>query len=1081
MLGADKDSSKLDEYLAKTWAFIFHGPVPAWASFLFIMILFIVKYHEPLYKIFTAIRPYFRSSPERAHEARLRRFALGVIHELKVLDEQDTWEDERYTELEVEIDTATQHPSLRNRIFRRKQGLRRVRSLTRALAASNDRVVLLQGEPGSGKSVALRHLALRLARRSARRWPRSPVIPLYINLRALQTPPEAITADSIRDFVLSSINHGRSAVVDRFLEEEFERGLASGEWLFLFDSFDEIPAVLSSTEHDQVVRSYRDAISDFLHPLNKCRGVIASRLFRGPTGRAWSRFRIMALAERRQRVLVARSGLNPTQQAELIGSLALASDDLKSMASNPLFLRMLCEYMAGGETFPVSSFEVFRTYVSRRLSRDKPLVLRRFGTSVTELENTAQLVAFAMSADANLGLAPTRAQLRTTIEAAGSEIDVDFDRELDALEYIRIARSDTRQSGDAQTFSFAHRRLQEYFATAVLLRDAGKISPERLLLDARWREPAVALFQVSPLGELQPLLQAAISILTLDPSYVPRGAHEGDTADIPLTAPPSSSAADAAPLPKISNRQLHVIRLLQDGLGSRREELPDALRDVIRTIVLRLASGSFEEQKLALDLSGVIPVPDLEQQVRRAFHEGGTWIRNAAYWQIGRLISLPTDVVREIREDLITRVLNQTLNEEWYATLALLQRVRDNRLLLRLARRLHRVNDAELLLPSVVVIYVLAACSTTLGLLSTLGIICALALNYVQFRTGVAAEAGIGGQVALRTMAGSLIFGVLLLGMLDSTWTVWIACGLTAYTLVWTPGTLIAARQGRFLQRWALPLPPLVYVVLPFVLLGVCVWGVGEIMVSFEDRGLVRTTSFLPEWMSAVYLLTMVLSVLLLAGSAAHNWVLRRRDRRVARHVLLAGPVPPDVFRSILSELRTAEGKAYLLRHARETERYVKTPEMLGALRMLARSLEREIAERVTHAEEVRKELVAHKPNPLSLFRIKLLLRRIRAVSSEKPKPMQIAIMTYALVIWPVGLALLPVTLILWPLRKWLVDVRGVKAGGRLNEPPSVRDLQQRGLIHYRDELHRLIELVRDETASGALPQVRPEGRGVYA
>ncbi|HET7459953.1 MAG TPA: NACHT domain-containing protein [Longimicrobium sp.] len=1079
MLGPDKDSSKLDEYLAKAWATVFHGPVPVWASFLFIVILFLVKYHEPLFKIFKAIRPYFRTSPERAREARLRRFALGIIHELKVLDEQDTWEDERYAELEVEVDTPSQPPSLRQRIFRRKQGLRRVRSLTRALAASNDRVVLLQGEPGSGKSVALRHLALRLARKSARRWPRSPVIPLYINLRALQTLPEAVTADSIRDFVLASINHGRSAVVDRFLEEEFERGLANGEWLFLFDSFDEIPAVLSSTEHDQVVRNYRDAISDFLHPLNKCRGVIASRLFRGPTGRAWSRFRIMALAERRQRVLVARSGLNPTKQAELIGSLALASDDLKSMSSNPLFLRMLCEYMAGGETFPVSSFEVFRTYVSRRLSRDKPLVLRRFGTHITDLENTAQLVAFVMSADASLGLAPTRAQLRMAIEAAGSKIDADFDRKLDALEYIRIARSDTRNSGDAQTFSFAHRRLQEYFATAVLLRDAGTISPERLLLDARWREPTVALCQTSPLGELQPLLQAAISILTDDPSYDPLGAHEADTADVPWAASLPLPTTDAVPLPKISNRQLHVIRLLQDGLGSRREELPDPLRDVIRTIVLRLASSSFEEQKLALDLSGVIPVPDLEQQVRRAFHEGGTWIRNAAYWQIGRLVSLPPDVVREIREDLITRVLNQTLNEEWYATLALLQRVRDNRLMLRLARRLHRVNDAELLLPSVVVIYVLAACATTLGLLPTLGIICALALNYAQFRTGVVAAAGIRGQAALRSMAGYFIIGILLLGMLDSTWIVSIACGLTAYTLLWTPGTLIAARQGRFLQPWAWPLPPLVYVVLPLVLAGACAWGVEEMFAAFDDHGLARTTSTMPEWISAVYLLVVAVFMLILVGSAIHKWVLRRRDRRLARHALLPGPVPPDVFRSTLSKMRTAEGKAYLLRHARETERYMKTPEMLGTLRMLARSLDREIVERVARAEEIRKEVIAHKPSPFNLFRIKLLLRQIRAVSSEKPKPVQIAIMAYALVLWPIALTLLPLSLVLWPLRRWLVGLRGAKAGGRLNEPRSVRNLQEKGLIHYRDELHRLIELVRDETAS--VPEVRPEDSGVYA
>ena len=36
-------------------------------------------------------------------------------------------------------------------------------------------------------------------------------------------------------------------------------------WLFLFDSFDEIPDVLGATQVDEVVQTYTDAIVDFLH------------------------------------------------------------------------------------------------------------------------------------------------------------------------------------------------------------------------------------------------------------------------------------------------------------------------------------------------------------------------------------------------------------------------------------------------------------------------------------------------------------------------------------------------------------------------------------------------------------------------------------------------------------------------------------------------------------------------------------------------------------------------------------------------------------------------------------------------
>lgn len=59
--------------------------------------------------------------------------------------------------------------------------------------------------------------------------------------------------------------------------DEFDWGLRTGTWLFLFDSFDEIPDILGSTETDTVVEEYADALFHFLHGMNQCRGVVASR------------------------------------------------------------------------------------------------------------------------------------------------------------------------------------------------------------------------------------------------------------------------------------------------------------------------------------------------------------------------------------------------------------------------------------------------------------------------------------------------------------------------------------------------------------------------------------------------------------------------------------------------------------------------------------------------------------------------------------------------------------------------------------------------------------------------------------
>jgi hypothetical protein len=78
-------------------------------------------------------------------------------------------------------------------------------------------------------------------------------------------------------------------------------------WVFLFDSFDEIPEVLSSTETDEVIAAYSDAIDDFLSGINYCRGVIASRGYRGPRRHPWCKFRVLELSPAHQAQMVRLS------------------------------------------------------------------------------------------------------------------------------------------------------------------------------------------------------------------------------------------------------------------------------------------------------------------------------------------------------------------------------------------------------------------------------------------------------------------------------------------------------------------------------------------------------------------------------------------------------------------------------------------------------------------------------------------------------------------------------------------------------------------------------------------------------
>lgn len=68
--------------------------------------------------------------------------------------------------------------------------------------------------------------------------------------------------------------------MNKFVDDEFYSGLKNGTWFFLFNYFDEIPDILGAEDADKIIREYADAIYDFLHGLNACRGVVASRYFK---------------------------------------------------------------------------------------------------------------------------------------------------------------------------------------------------------------------------------------------------------------------------------------------------------------------------------------------------------------------------------------------------------------------------------------------------------------------------------------------------------------------------------------------------------------------------------------------------------------------------------------------------------------------------------------------------------------------------------------------------------------------------------------------------------------------------------
>jgi hypothetical protein len=276
------DVGKLEEVVKSLLSNLFNGEPPRYLlSALYIVMLFglclcgiwgllyVVAQIRQLWN--EKVAPIFYDREQRVAALERQRFALHVEAELNRLDSLTEWKDYRYGELEAEIEAEGSRRTATFPIFGLStyNKLRRERSLTKALRKSRERIILLEGDPGAGKSVALRHLAQVMARKAARSRSRSALIPIYVNLRELERQKKGkISSELVRTYIIGALNRANDRDVDRFLEHSFDDGVKYNKWLFLFDSFDEIPDVLSSSEADNTVRSYTEALSDFLHGWN---------------------------------------------------------------------------------------------------------------------------------------------------------------------------------------------------------------------------------------------------------------------------------------------------------------------------------------------------------------------------------------------------------------------------------------------------------------------------------------------------------------------------------------------------------------------------------------------------------------------------------------------------------------------------------------------------------------------------------------------------------------------------------------------------------------------------------------------
>ncbi|WP_375772993.1 NACHT domain-containing protein [Archangium gephyra] len=585
--------------------------------------------------------PVQLSAAQRDALRRRQQFCRMLRSDLDALNKAENWNDQSFTDLEAEVEVdGSFYVSRIDRLFGRKsRGLRRLPSLIRAIESSSEQWLLLVGEPGSGKSVALRHLAYQLADSGARSSDPGVKIPLYINLKELPPqPPQGPNADWIRSFVLDNIRRN-DADTAAYVKEHWEAYLRKGTWFFLFDSFDEIPAVMHAPTGSNAIKEYAEAIRRFLAGMNDCRGIIASREFKGPDSLPWHKLRILTLSGERRERLVNNTFLSP-EQKEIVRRY-LATND--SLLQTPLFLTLLCRYVKEENRPPPHDHDLLIRHIDRLARRDPDYVKKTHRFTPEEILEGATKLAVLFASNPSLSLSPTHDQISSAL-LSGRFSGERLNQLLAALVDVKIGRSDVRTAsiGDRR-FSFAHRRYQEALFVRHLATHPHEISARALLMDLQWREYTVALLQTESSEVIAPLLAEATRLL--------------DELSVGQSISTLPGFGEGLGYYQWGN-EIHLLELLQEGFARRPEDVPSTLTaQVGRLLSLRWEKGDFDDRTRVVRLGGLLPQEDLAKYLKFAVEKGTDPLQELAFRRMEFLQEPPPDLKSRFRSRLAVQTL----------------------------------------------------------------------------------------------------------------------------------------------------------------------------------------------------------------------------------------------------------------------------------------------------------------------------------------------------------------------------------------------------------------------------------------
>lgn len=603
--------------------------------------------------------------------------------------------------------------------------VRRYRQLRLAAVLASDpalRHVVLLGDPGAGKSVALRRLGIQLAEQ-AEGGGAAAVIPVYVPLGIFTSElgPDA-GRSALTETLRRAVELGSAD--EAAIAPHLEQLMRDGRLAVLFDGMDEMP------RRDFVERL--DALADFVDRNRSSQFVFACRTNDFMAAHLpLAQVRIAPFGRRQIRRFLALSLELDAARSKLWARRLLGKESpLAAVATNPLFLTLLVAYVAQKERLPQSQAEIFRAFIDPRIEA----AIAHDELDAAEVATRLGAIALAMTEDAGVG---TTVPVQTAVEAAGLTEEVGRD----VLDIARLAGF-VRLDESTQRFRFLHHRLQEFFSALALMAVEPAERDERLWMhvdDAWWAEIFLLLANMG--HDLDPMVERVLSELAASSSG--GGELAGAKHEMRLILVGQLLEAAANPLPDErldSLAELLAVRFRSDG----------KLRGLRKVRVLRALRGPLARH------------PGSEGTLRVALGSEDGWVQEEAF----RAVSAAPASQHGVAGQLIRRLYQESVRRSYPLRYASYLRVaRDEP---RLAFLTPHIHGAAIL--HIVVTLLVLASSALLG--AGIGVIASL------LEHGAVSEA----FVRDGAIAGGVLGGILYAVVLYRQWRSGQAWGMA---LVW--------------------------------------------------------------------------------------------------------------------------------------------------------------------------------------------------------------------------------------------------------------------------------------------------------